>query len=167
MADAGEGAKYVFPNPEGDGSLPAAAVARTILRAHEADKEHPSGRFGIAHFTAHDLRRTAVSKMAELGVAPIVLGHIINHRSITKAGVTLSTYQQYDYAKEKRQASYSGPSSFKRSSRAAPQRRHPSRGGGRDDGRARLNPNAGQGDADAADLRKIARRTNQAGHIAR
>ena len=42
--------------------------------------------------------------MAELGVSPIVLGHVINHRSVTRAGVTLAVYQQYDYAKEKRQA---------------------------------------------------------------
>ena len=42
--------------------------------------------------------------MAELGVAPIVLGHVINHRSVTKAGVTLSAYSQYDYAKEKSEA---------------------------------------------------------------
>jgi hypothetical protein len=33
-----------------------------------------------------------------------VLGHVINHRSVTKAGVTLSVYSHYDYAKEKRQA---------------------------------------------------------------
>lgn len=102
LADAGKGATCVFPAPEGDGSLPAAAVARTISRAYEDDKER--GRFGIEHFTAHDLRRTAVSKMAELGVAPIVLGHIINHRSVTKAGVTLSVYSQYTYDKEKREA---------------------------------------------------------------
>jgi integrase len=84
-----------------DGPLRPAAVARTISRAHEG--EGPS-RFGIAHWTAHDLRRTAVSQMAKLGVPPIVLGHIINHRSVTKAGVTLSVYQQYDYESEKRQA---------------------------------------------------------------
>jgi integrase len=102
LADTGKGAKFLFPNPDGDGSLPAAAVARTISRAHEADKER--SRFGIAHFTAHDLRRTAVSKMAELGVAPIVLGHIINHRSVTRAGVTLAVYAHYDYAKEQREA---------------------------------------------------------------
>ena len=42
--------------------------------------------------------------MAELGVSPIVLGHVINHRSVTKAGVTLSVYSQYDFAKEKREA---------------------------------------------------------------
>jgi integrase len=60
--------------------------------------------FGIAHFTAHDLRRTAVSKMAELGVSPIVLASVINHRSVTKAGVTMGVYQQYEYGKEKREA---------------------------------------------------------------
>ena len=42
--------------------------------------------------------------MAKLGVSPIVLGHVINHISVTKAGVTLSVYSQYDYAKEKREA---------------------------------------------------------------
>jgi integrase len=104
LADAGKGAKFAFPNPDGDGALPASAVARAIVRAHEPDEDRPKGRFGIAHWTAHDLRRTAVSKMAELGVPPIVLGHIINHRSVTKAGVTLAVYSHYDYAKEKRAA---------------------------------------------------------------
>ena len=41
--------------------------------------------------------------MAELGVSPIVLAHVINHRSVTKAGVTLAVYSHYDYAKEKRE----------------------------------------------------------------
>lgn len=59
---------------------------------------------GVAHFTAHDLRRTATSGMAELGVAPIVLAHVLHHISATKAGVTLSVYARYDYAKEQRQA---------------------------------------------------------------
>jgi integrase len=87
---------FVFPRPDAVGSFPAQAVARTITRAN--------GRFGIPHWTTHDLRRTAVSIMAKLGVTPIVLGHIINHRSVTKAGVTLSVYSQYDYATEKRHA---------------------------------------------------------------
>jgi integrase len=90
---------YLFP-VEG-GSLPPAAVARSIARAH--DGEGPS-RFGIPRWSAHDLRRTVVTQMAKLGVAPIVLGHVINHRSVTKAGVTLSVYQQYSYEDEKRQA---------------------------------------------------------------
>jgi integrase len=86
----------LFPDDVGKGSLRADAVSKTITKAQE--------RIGIEHWTAHDLRRTAVTGMAQLGVAPIVLGHVINHRSVTRAGVTLAIYQQYDYAKEKRQA---------------------------------------------------------------
>jgi integrase len=56
------------------------------------------------HWTAHDLRRTALTKMAELGVAPIVLGHIANHRTTTKAGITLGVYVQHAYEREKREA---------------------------------------------------------------
>jgi hypothetical protein len=42
--------------------------------------------------------------MARLGTAPIVLGHVANHRTTTRAGVTLSVYSQYTYDKEKREA---------------------------------------------------------------
>jgi integrase len=96
LADAGP--ELVFPNPAGTDPLPVTAVAKTIARAHK------DGRFKTAQWTTHDLRRSAVSHMAALGVSPIVLGHIINHRSVTKAGVTLSAYQHYDYSREKRQA---------------------------------------------------------------
>jgi integrase len=88
--------EQVFPDGQGEGTLPGAAVARTISRAQD--------RFGIPHWTAHDLRRTALTGMAQLGVAPIVLGHIANHRTTTKAGMTLSVYVQHAYEKEKREA---------------------------------------------------------------
>jgi integrase len=58
----------------------------------------------IAQFTPHDLRRTALTKMAELGIPPIVLGHIANHRTTTKASITLGVYVQYQYENEKRKA---------------------------------------------------------------
>jgi integrase len=90
--------------PCGEGSLSPVAVARTILRANEISKERPLGRFGIAPWSAHDLRRTALTGMARLGVAPIVLGHVANHRTTTRAGVTLAVYSQYTYDKEKRAA---------------------------------------------------------------
>src|SRR5262249_48062343 len=61
-------------------------------------------RIGLPKWTCHDLRRTALSKMAELGVQPIVLGHIANHRTTTKAGVTLGVYVQHQYEREKREA---------------------------------------------------------------
>jgi integrase len=96
LADAGKDAEFVFPNKDGTGPLSPLVVAKTLLRAQE--------RFRLAHWTAHDLRRSAASGMARLGVPPIVRGHILNHRTITKAGVTLGVYDQYDYAKEKREA---------------------------------------------------------------
>jgi len=62
-------------------------------------------KLGIAQrWTPHDIRRSALTKMAELGVAPIVLGHIANHRTTTKAGITLGVYIQHAYEKEKRAA---------------------------------------------------------------
>ena len=39
-----------------------------------------------------------------LGVSPLIIGAVVNHRGTTKSGVTMSTYVRYDYAKEKREA---------------------------------------------------------------
>jgi integrase len=76
-----------------------------VGRKHVSDTicEHQD-RFGIDRWTAHDLRRTALTKMAELGIPPIVLGHVANHRTTTKAGMTLSVYVHHAYEKEKREA---------------------------------------------------------------
>jgi integrase len=93
LADAGN-SPFVFPS--NGSALPAMAVARTIVRAQE--------RFGIAQWSAHDLRRSAITNMARLGVPPIVLGHVANHRTTTKAGVTLGVYAHHDYRDEARQA---------------------------------------------------------------
>jgi integrase len=95
-AIADEDASFVFPC--GAGSLAAMVVSRAILRANAGN------RFGVASWSAHDLRRTALTGMARLGVAPIVLGHVANHRTTTRAGVTLAVYSQYQYDKEKRDA---------------------------------------------------------------
>jgi len=70
-------------------------VTRSISTNHSQATER---------WTAHDLRRTALTKMAELGVAPIVIGHVANHRTTTKAGITLGIYIQHEYEQEKRAA---------------------------------------------------------------
>ena len=56
------------------------------------------------NWTAHDLRRSALTGMAKLGIPPIVIGHVANHRTTTKAGITLGVYVTYDFADEKRDA---------------------------------------------------------------
>jgi integrase len=76
LADNGNTA-FVFPDGNG-GPLASPVVTRAIVRAHEADDDRPRGRFGIAAWSAHDLRRTVLTNLAKLGVMPHVIGHIAN-----------------------------------------------------------------------------------------
>jgi len=62
------------------------------------------GKLPVEGWTSHDLRRTCATKMAELGVSPIVIGHCLNHRTSTRAGMTLAVYVQHSYGAEKRAA---------------------------------------------------------------
>jgi integrase len=87
---------FIFPDRDGDAGLTSHEVSKTIRRAQS--------RFGLAQWIAHDLRRTVVTGMAGLGVSPLVLGHVVGHRSVTKAGVTLGVYNHYSYGAEKRDA---------------------------------------------------------------
>ena len=96
LADAGDG-PFVFPSDvSASGAVPSRSISKTLGLAR--------GRLGLTPFTPHDLRRTALTGMAKLGVAPIVIGHVANHRTTTKAGMTLSVYVQHAYEKEKREA---------------------------------------------------------------
>lgn len=106
---AGDDAAFVFPSPVTDAEreitgIDPHAVATTLRRAHQVTKARPQGRFEMAAWTSHDLRRSALTGLAKLGVAPIVIGAVANHLSVTKAGVTFTAYVQHDYAKEKRDA---------------------------------------------------------------
>lgn len=57
-------------------------------------------RFGIDHFTPHDLRRTAATFMAQSGEMDEVIDAVLNH---AKQGV-IKVYNQYRYDKEKQAA---------------------------------------------------------------
>jgi integrase len=57
----------------------------------------------VAHWTNHDLRRTAATSIAELGVAPHVIEAVLNHVSGHKAGVA-GIYNRASYENEKRAA---------------------------------------------------------------
>ncbi len=57
-------------------------------------------RWGIEHFTPHDLRRSAASHMARLGINRLVISKILNH---TNASVT-SIYDRHSYQPEMREA---------------------------------------------------------------
>jgi integrase len=58
---------------------------------------------GVAGWRLHDLRRTCVSGIARLGIAPHVADKILNHQSGTISGVA-AVYQRHDFLAERRQA---------------------------------------------------------------
>jgi integrase len=61
------------------------------------------GASGVDGWTFHDLRRTAASGMARLGVSLPVIEKILNHSSGTFRGV-VGVYQRHSFAEEKRAA---------------------------------------------------------------
>jgi integrase len=57
----------------------------------------------VTGWRLHDLRRTCVSGMARLGVAPHVADKILNHQSGTISGVA-AVYQRHEFLAERRAA---------------------------------------------------------------
>jgi integrase len=87
---------WLFPSPSGDGPIDAHAPTRALARAREA--------IGLNDFRIHDLRRTAATRMAELGINPHTISMILNHVSARQGTITSKVYVQYSYDREKRQA---------------------------------------------------------------
>jgi integrase len=88
--------EWVFPSPTGKGPMGAHAATKALERARSA--------IGLEDFRIHDLRRTAATRMAELGISPHTISLILNHASARKGSVTSKVYVQYSYDKEKREA---------------------------------------------------------------
>lgn len=107
---------FVFPSPhlKKKVSIERHAIAVATLRnltwpltddsgnpILDADgKQVTENRFGIDHFTPHDLRRTAATFMAESGEMDEVIDAVLNH---AKQGV-IKVYNQYRYDREKQKA---------------------------------------------------------------
>jgi integrase len=102
LADSGS-SEFAFPVDGGKRALDPAAVAVAIFRANAPDAERPLGRFGLAPWTAHDLRRTCATGLQKLGVRLEVTEAILNHRSGSRGGI-VGVYQKHDWADEKRAA---------------------------------------------------------------
>jgi integrase len=88
--------EFLFPGYGKDDAVKSASVGKAVRRSRES--------IGVPHWTAHDLRRTAATGMADLGVAPHVIGHVLNHRAVTQSSVTDQVYNRYSYDREKRAA---------------------------------------------------------------
>jgi len=84
---------WLFPTPDDTAARGyRSSVQRATIRLRLA--------CGIADWTPHDLRRTAASHMAAMGVPRLVIGRILNH---VEPGVT-KVYDRHSYDPEKRQA---------------------------------------------------------------
>jgi integrase len=73
------------------------------FRDWDPAKQRLDARLGIAHWRLHDLRRTAATGMAELGVQPHIIEAVLNHVSGHKAGVA-GIYNRARYEGEMRSA---------------------------------------------------------------
>jgi integrase len=93
---AGQDAKWLFPSPDGSGPIDPHAATRALARARPL--------MGVKNIRVHDLRRTAATRMEELGVRPHVIAHVLNHISVRMRSVTSRVYARYDYDQEKRAA---------------------------------------------------------------
>jgi integrase len=107
------GRKHVLPLPE----LALEILASTprgrtylVFGPHgvsnwERPKRQLDARLGktVQAWRVHDLRRTAATKMADLGIAPHVVETILNHQSGHKAGIA-GIYNRARYAGEVKQA---------------------------------------------------------------
>ncbi len=68
-----------------------------------AEHEAPEEADALPHWTLHDLRRSAVTGMCEIGIGPHIAEAAVNHISGHKAGVA-GVYNKAVYASEKRAA---------------------------------------------------------------
>ena len=89
--------RFLFPAKRGksiDGKkhLGVSSLSAAIRRHKEI--------FGEKSWTPHDLRRTAATQLAALGVSRLVVSKILNHKDRAITGV----YDRYAYETEKRQA---------------------------------------------------------------
>ena len=93
----GEGSDYLLPARK--------AQSRMLPHIHENTLNVALSKVqrqmkGVAPFTVHDLRRTARTHMAALGVAPHIAEKCLNHKTKGVAG----TYDRHDYFDERREA---------------------------------------------------------------
>ena len=83
--------RWVFPSVNGQ------ALKRLALsHALRQNREH----FGLPRFTPHDLRRTAASHLAAVGVDRFIISRVLNHTDREVTGV----YDRYGYDKQKQSA---------------------------------------------------------------
>lgn len=94
-----------LPRIDGEAGFVFTHNGKTAVVGFSKAKERLDGMIAEAvlatpSWVLHDLRRTAATGMAGLGVAPQVVEAVLNHRSGTIKGVA-KVYNRYDHAAEK------------------------------------------------------------------
>jgi integrase len=92
LSRANEQAQFVFSRSADSSFQDFSAAKRELDRLS-----------GVTGWRLHDLRRTCVSGMARLGIAPHVANKILNHQAGTISGVA-AVYQRHDFLAERREA---------------------------------------------------------------
>lgn len=93
-----EGSKevYAFPSPKKSSAAPTRPIQRNSLSQIVSKNLY----YNIPRWTPHDLRRTARTFMAKIGIPDEIAEVVINH---AKRGI-IGVYNKYEYAKEKQHA---------------------------------------------------------------
>ena len=98
-------------------TIPMARQVKEILERQDGDplfgkrgftdwsraKVELEAKLNLPPWTVHDLRRTAVTGMAEIGIAPHIVEAVVNHVSGHKGGIA-GVYNKAKYSPEKRAA---------------------------------------------------------------
>ncbi len=95
-----DGSEWLFHSPRGDGPIKPEAVNHALWNTLTPAKKGQEPAIQLDHMTPHDLRRTAASGMASLGINRLVIGKVLNH---AETGVT-AVYDRHGYDAEKRHA---------------------------------------------------------------
>lgn len=85
------------------GELVFSGDGTTLFQGFSKSKARLDRLSGVSDWTLHDLRRTVVSGMARLGIAPHVADKILNHQSGTISGVA-AVYQRHEFLNERGEA---------------------------------------------------------------
>lgn len=91
------------PRVSGELVFPARGNDGTTFSGFSKRKGQLDQLSGVSGWTLHDLRRSAATHMASLGVAPHVIERILNHAGGTLGGVA-GTYNRFQYLPEMRSA---------------------------------------------------------------
>ena len=97
--------EYVFSTT---GKTPVSGFSKAKLRLDTAVSENLAGSGegeALPPWRLHDIRRTAASGMAEIGIAPHVIEKVLNHSTGQISGVA-AVYNRHEYLREKTDALY-------------------------------------------------------------